>query len=90
LLPYYAGLRDGEVVRPDVGDVHLSAHRYEVRVLGKGSDGVFLDTDTALRERRRRQVNRSPSRWYVTSATATVERRRSAALSQLARWLCSR
>jgi site-specific recombinase XerD len=39
LLPYYAGLRDSEVVGLDVGDVRLSARKGELRVLGKGSDG---------------------------------------------------
>jgi integrase/recombinase XerC len=39
LLPYYAGLRDAEVVRLDVDDVRLSARKGELRVLGKGSDG---------------------------------------------------
>jgi integrase/recombinase XerC len=39
LLPYFAGLRDAEVVRLDVDDVRLSARKGELRVLGKGSDG---------------------------------------------------
>jgi integrase/recombinase XerC len=39
LLPYYAGLRDSEVVGLDVGDVRLTARKGELRVLGKGSDG---------------------------------------------------
>ena len=39
LLPYYAGLRDSEVVRLDVGDVRLSARKGELQVLGKGADG---------------------------------------------------
>jgi site-specific recombinase XerD len=39
LLPYYAGIRDGEVVRLEVDDVRLSARKGEIRVLGKGSDG---------------------------------------------------
>jgi len=39
LLPYYAGLRIGEVVALDVDDVRLSARRGELRVLGKGRDG---------------------------------------------------
>jgi site-specific recombinase XerD len=39
LLPYFAGLRDSEVVRLDVDDVRLSARKGELRVLGKGSDG---------------------------------------------------
>jgi hypothetical protein len=38
LLPYFAGLRDSEVVRLDVDDVRLSARKGELRVLGKGSD----------------------------------------------------
>jgi site-specific recombinase XerC len=39
LLPYFAGLRDSEVVRLDVDDVRLSARKGELRVLGKGADG---------------------------------------------------
>lgn len=39
LLPYYAGLRDSEVVGLDVEDARLSARKGELRVLGKGSDG---------------------------------------------------
>jgi integrase/recombinase XerC len=39
LLPYYAGLRIGEVVALDVADVALSARKGELRVLGKGRDG---------------------------------------------------
>jgi hypothetical protein len=39
LLPYYAGLRIGEVIALDVEDVRISARRGEIRVLGKGRDG---------------------------------------------------
>jgi Phage integrase family len=39
LLPYYAGLRDSEAVRLDIGDVRLSARKGELQVLGKGADG---------------------------------------------------
>ena len=39
LLPYYAGLRIGEVVALDLDDVRLSARKGEIRVLGKGRDG---------------------------------------------------
>ena len=44
LVPYYAGARDGEVVRLDVDDVRLSARKGELRILGKGSDGGKLRT----------------------------------------------
>jgi integrase/recombinase XerC len=39
LLPYYAGLRIGEVVGLDVDDVAISARKGQMRVLGKGRDG---------------------------------------------------
>jgi integrase/recombinase XerC len=39
LLPYFAGLRIGEVVALDLADVHLSARKGELRVRGKGRDG---------------------------------------------------
>jgi site-specific recombinase XerD len=39
LLPYFAGLRDSEVVRLDIDDVRLPARKGELRVLGKGADG---------------------------------------------------
>jgi len=42
LLPYYAGLRIGEVVGLDIGDVALSARKGEIRVMGKGRDGGKL------------------------------------------------
>ena len=42
LLPYYAGLRIGEVVGLDVDDVRLSARKGQLRNLGKGRDGGKL------------------------------------------------
>ena len=39
LLPYYAGLRIGEVGGLDVDDVRLSARKGQLRILGKGRDG---------------------------------------------------
>jgi integrase/recombinase XerC len=39
LLPYYAGLRIGEVVGLDVDDIAISARKGQMRVLGKGRDG---------------------------------------------------
>ena len=42
LLPYYAGLRIGEVVGLDVADVALSARKGRLRVRGKGRDGGKL------------------------------------------------
>lgn len=42
LLPYYAGLRIGEVVGLDIDDVALSARKGEIRVMGKGRDGGKL------------------------------------------------
>jgi integrase/recombinase XerC len=44
LLPYYAGLRIGEVVGLDVGDVALSGRKGELRVMGKARDGGKLRT----------------------------------------------
>jgi len=44
LLPYYAGLRDSEVVGLDMDDVRLSARKGELRVLGKGRDGGKVRT----------------------------------------------
>lgn len=38
LLPYYAGLRIGEVVGLDVDDIAISARKGQMRVLGKGRD----------------------------------------------------
>jgi len=56
LLPYYAGLRIGEVVGLDVDDVRLSARRGDIRVLGKGRNGgkerlvpLHAELRTALR-----------------------------------------
>lgn len=40
LLPYYAGLRIGEVVGLDVDDIAISARKGQMRVLGKGRDGA--------------------------------------------------
>ena len=42
LLPFYAGLRIGEVVGLDVTDVALSARKGSLRVRGKGRDGGKL------------------------------------------------
>ncbi len=42
LLPFYAGLRIGEVVGLDVTDVALSARKGTLRVRGKGRDGGTL------------------------------------------------
>jgi integrase/recombinase XerC len=42
LLPYYAGLRIGEVVALDVDDIAISARKGQMRVLGKGRDGGRL------------------------------------------------
>jgi len=42
LLPFYAGLRIGEVVGLDVTDVSLSARKGTLRVRGKGRDGGKL------------------------------------------------
>lgn len=42
LLPFYAGLRVGEVVGLDTGDVSLSARKGHLRVRGKGRDGGKL------------------------------------------------
>ncbi|CAO5185833.1 Integrase [Frankia sp. AiPs1] len=39
LLPYYAGLRIGEVVALDLLDIRLSARKGELAVTGKGRDG---------------------------------------------------
>ena len=39
LLPYYAGLRIGEVVGLDVDDIAISVRNGQMRVLGKGRDG---------------------------------------------------
>jgi integrase/recombinase XerC len=44
LLPYYAGLRIGEVVGLDVDDVAISARKGQIRVLGKGRDGGKVRT----------------------------------------------
>jgi integrase/recombinase XerC len=43
-LPYYAGLRIGEVVGLDVADVSLSARKGTLRVLGKGRDDGKIRT----------------------------------------------
>lgn len=42
LLPFYAGLRIGEVVGLDLDDVSLSARKGQLRVRGKGRDGGKL------------------------------------------------
>ena len=42
LLPYYAGLRIGEVVGLDVDDVRLSARKGQLRILGKGREAAKL------------------------------------------------
>lgn len=42
LLPFYAGLRIGEVVGLDLADVALSARKGSLRVHGKGRDGGKL------------------------------------------------
>lgn len=42
LLPFYAGLRIGEVVGLDLDDVSLSARKGHLRVRGKGRDGGKL------------------------------------------------
>lgn len=42
LLPFYAGLRVGEVVGLDVTDVALSARKGRLRVRGRGRDGGKL------------------------------------------------
>jgi integrase/recombinase XerC len=42
LLPYYAGLRIGEVVGLDVDDIAISARKDQMRVLGKSRDGGKL------------------------------------------------
>lgn len=39
LTPYFAGLRVAEVVGLDVDDVHMSARKGELRVMGKGRSG---------------------------------------------------
>ena len=52
LLPYYAGLRIGEVVTLDVDDVGLSARHGEIRVLGKGRGGGKSRTVDVLPELR--------------------------------------
>jgi integrase/recombinase XerC len=43
-LPYYAGLRIGEVVALDVQDAGLSARKGQLRILGKGRDDGKLRT----------------------------------------------
>jgi len=42
LLPFYAGLRIGEVVGLDLDDVSLSARKGTLRIRGKGRDGGKL------------------------------------------------
>lgn len=50
LLPYYAGLRIGEVVTLDVDDVSLSARKGSLRVDGKGGKVRHVPVHAALRE----------------------------------------
>jgi integrase/recombinase XerC len=78
LLPYYAGVRNSEVVCLDVGDVRFSARKGELRVLGKGPDGgkqrivpVHADLRGALQawlEERPRWINADASQTLLLNS----------------------
>lgn len=78
LLPYYAGLRDSEVVRLDVGDVRLSARKGELQVLGKGADGGkqrTLPVHAELRAALQAWLQERPGRAADSSAALLLNQR---------------
>jgi len=88
LLPFYAGLRIGEVVGLDVTDVSLSARKGSLRVRGKGRDGGKLRelplTRPELRTALTNWLDQRPSWPHAQDSPALLLNRRGGRLSDRA------
>jgi len=88
LLPFYAGLRIGEVVGLDVTDVSLSARKGSLRVRGKGRDGGKLRelplTRPELRTALTNWLDQRPSWPQAQESSALLLNRRGGRLSDRA------
>ena len=82
LLPFYAGLRLGEVVALNCADVTLSARKGQVTVrAGKGGRYREIPTHAVLREQLALWINDERSHWPGTDGPALLLNRRGARLS---------
>jgi len=88
LLPFYAGLRIGEVVGLDVSDVSLSARKGSLRVRGKGRDGGKLRelplTRAELRTALPHWLDQRPTWPHAQESSALLLNRRGGRLSDRA------
>jgi len=88
LLPFYAGLRIGEVVGLDVTDVSLSARKGSLRIRGKGRDGGKLRelplTRPELRTALTNWLDQRPSWPHAQDSPALLLNRRGGRLSDRA------
>jgi len=88
LLPFYAGLRIGEVVGLDVTDIALSARKGSLRVRGKGRDGGKLRelplTRPELRTALSDWLDQRPTWPHAQESSALLLNRRGGRLSDRA------